>query len=57
MQAFLNFIRREYGGVDAYFAKYTSVTAKDMRRIRDNYLVPEPKSTSLSQCLPGTLKL
>ncbi|KAI9065051.1 hypothetical protein FKP32DRAFT_1610888 [Trametes sanguinea] len=50
MQAFLDMVRREFGGVEAYLAKYTSITEDDMRRIRNNYLVSNPNTERTSRC-------
>ncbi|KAI0351571.1 hypothetical protein OH77DRAFT_930996 [Trametes cingulata] len=39
MQALLDYVRREYGGVEGYLRRYTSLNDEDFRRIRENLLV------------------
>ncbi|KAI0771095.1 tyrosine phosphatase family-domain-containing protein [Trametes elegans] len=39
MRAFLDYVRREHGGVEDYLKAHTSLADDDFRRIRDNFLV------------------
>jgi len=42
MQATLKMIREKYGGAEAYFKRYTSLSDDDLVQIRKNLLVPYP---------------
>ncbi|KAL7283863.1 hypothetical protein ACG7TL_003303 [Trametes sanguinea] len=39
MRAFLGHVRREYGGIETFLRKHTSLTDDDFRRIRENLLI------------------
>lgn len=40
MAAALKIIREKYGGVEGYFIGRTSLTAEDLSKIRNSFLVP-----------------
>jgi len=40
MHAFLDMLRTDYGGIEAYMKKYLDFSDEDIRTCRDNLLIP-----------------